>query len=66
MFIFLRDHKLYAKLSKYSLFKIEVHYLGHVVSKAGIAVDPKNIRAIMEWVAPKYVYEVRSFIGSEG
>jgi len=29
----LREHKLYAKLSKWSFFHIEVHYSGHVVSK---------------------------------
>jgi len=42
---------------------MEVHYLGHVVSKEGIASDPKKIRAIMEWVAPKNVDEVRYFMG---
>jgi len=40
-----------------------VHYLGHVISKEGITVDLENIRAIMEWVAPKNVDEVRSFMG---
>ena len=58
----LREHQLYAKLSKCSFFQSEVHYLGHVVSKEGIAVDPKKIRAIMEWLAPKNVDEVRSFM----
>ena len=35
--------------------------MGHVVSKEGIAVDPEKIRTIMEWVAPKNIYEVRYF-----
>ena len=43
-----REHLLYAKLSKCSFFWTEVHYLGHVVSKDDIAVDPEKIRAIME------------------
>ena len=59
----LREHKLYAKLNKCSFFQNEVHYLGHVVSNECIAIDPKKIRAIMEWVAPKSVDEVRSFMG---
>jgi len=42
---------------------MEVHYLGHVVSKDGITVDLENIRAIMEWETPKNVDEVRSFMG---
>jgi len=62
----LREHQLYVKLIKCSFFQTEVHYLGHVVSKEGIAVDPKKIRAIMEWVAPKSVDEVRSFMGLVG
>lgn len=45
----LREHQLYAKLSKFIFFQIEVHYLGHVVSKKGIIVDPKKIKATMEW-----------------
>jgi len=40
--------------------------LGHVVSKEGMAVDSKNIRAIMEWEAPRNVDEVRSFKGLVG
>jgi len=62
----LREHKLYANLSKCSFFETEVHYLGHVISKEGIAVDPERIRAIMEWVDLKNVDEVRSFMGLEG
>ena len=46
--ILLRENHLYAKLNKFSFFQTEVHYLGHVVSKEGIVVDPKTIRVIME------------------
>ena len=46
---FLRQHQLYVKLKKFSFFEIEVAYLGHVVSKEGITVDPKKIKDIMEW-----------------
>jgi len=62
----LREHQLYAKLSKCIFIQTEVHYLGHVVSKKGIGVDTEKIRAIMEWVALKSVDEVRSFMGLVG
>ena len=62
----LRAHQLYAKLNKCSFFYIEVHYLGHLVSMEGIAVDPEMIRDIVEWVAPKDVDEVRYFMGLVG
>jgi len=44
----LREHQFYAKLRKCSFFQTEVHYLGHVVSMEGIAMDLEKIRAIME------------------
>jgi hypothetical protein len=59
----LREHQLYAKLSKCSFYQKEIHYLGHIISEDGIAVDPEKIEAIREWSAPKNVTEVRSFMG---
>ena len=45
----LREHQLYAKLSKCSFYQKQIHYLGHIISKDGITVDPKKIEAIREW-----------------
>jgi hypothetical protein len=36
----LREHRLYAKLSKCSFYQKQIHYLGHIISKDGIVVDP--------------------------
>eukprot|EP00253_Pinus_taeda_P033613 PITA_33613 len=58
----LSEHRLYFKLSKCNFSQSEVHYLGHVVSKEGITADLEKIRAIMEWVAPKSMDEVRSLM----
>jgi hypothetical protein len=62
----LREHKLYGKLSKCSFYQSRIHYLGHVISGEGIAVDPTKVEAIMEWPAPMNVTEVRSFMGLAG
>ena len=62
----LREHQLYAKLNKCSFCQTKAHYLGHVVSKEGIKMDPKNIRFFMEWEAPRNVDKVRSFMGLSG
>ena len=35
----LREHKLYAKLSKCDFYKDMIHYLGHIISDEGISVD---------------------------
>jgi hypothetical protein len=50
-----RKHKLYAKLSKCSFYQKKIHYLGHIISTEGIAVDPENIEAIRGWPMPKNV-----------
>ena len=44
----LKEHKLYAKFSKCEFWLSQIRFLGHVVSKEGIVVDPEKIRAIME------------------
>jgi hypothetical protein len=36
----LREHQLYAKLNKCSFYHKKNHYLGHIISEEGIAVDP--------------------------
>ena len=59
----LREHHLYAKLRKCSFYQKKIHYLGHIISNDGIAMDPEKIEAITEWSAPKNVTEVRSFMG---
>jgi len=58
----LREHKLYGNLSKLLFYQSRIHYLGHVISNNGIIVDPTKFEAIMEWLAPTNVPEVRSFM----
>ena len=51
------------KPSKCDLFKQQINYLGHVVSKEGVSTDPEKIKAVTEWSQPTTVTEVRSFLG---
>ncbi|EOX93994.1 DNA/RNA polymerases superfamily protein [Theobroma cacao] len=62
----LRERQLYAKFSKCEFWLKEVVFLGHVVSGAGIYVDPKKIEAILQWEQPRTVTEIRSFLGLAG
>ena len=62
----LRKEQLYAKLSKCEFLLNEVSFLGHIVSKEGIQVDPKKIEVVVEWKPPRNVTEVRSFLGLVG
>ncbi|KAL0549941.1 hypothetical protein IC582_014436 [Cucumis melo] len=62
----LRDNKLYAKFLKCEFWLKQVSFLGHVVSKAGVSVDPAKIEAVTSWTRPSTVSEVRSFLGLAG
>ena len=62
----LREHQLYAKFLKCEFWLDQVIFLGHVVSKDGIHVDPKKIEAVIDWPRPTTVTEVRSFLGLAG
>jgi hypothetical protein len=42
----LRENQLYAKLSKCSFYQKWIHYLGHIISEEGIAMDPEKIKPI--------------------
>ncbi|XP_027169138.1 uncharacterized protein LOC113768828 [Coffea eugenioides] len=44
----LRDHQLYAKFSKCEFWLEKISFLGHVISKEGITVDPAKVEAVAE------------------
>ncbi|KAJ9539243.1 hypothetical protein OSB04_031976 [Centaurea solstitialis] len=58
----LKVEKLYAKFSKWEFWIREVHFLGHVVNKEGIHVDPAKVEAVKKWEAPKTPTEIRQFL----
>jgi hypothetical protein len=62
----LPENKLVGKLSKFSFYQSKKHYLGHVTSDEGNAVNPAKVEAIMEWPVPMNVPEVCRFMGLEG
>ncbi|XP_070010066.1 uncharacterized protein [Nicotiana sylvestris] len=62
----LREHQLYAKFSKCEFWLDSVAFLGHVVSKDGIMVDPKKTEAVQKWPRPTSPTEIRSFLGLSG
>nr|CAE05256.2 OSJNBb0115I09.18 [Oryza sativa Japonica Group] len=51
----LREHQLYAKLSKCEFWLSEVKFLGHVISAKGVAVDPETVTAVTDWNL-KYIF----------
>jgi hypothetical protein len=62
----LREHQLYAKLSKCEFWLKEVSFLGHVISKGGVSIDPSKVKDVLNWKAPQNVSEIQSFLGMAG
>ena len=62
----LKENQFYAKMSKCTFGKEEVSYLGHVISKEGVKVDPEKIKSITEWPNPTNISKLRGFLGLTG
>ncbi|KAL0298947.1 UNVERIFIED_CONTAM: Transposon Ty3-G Gag-Pol polyprotein [Sesamum radiatum] len=59
----LREHELYAKVSKCSFAQETISFLGHIVERGRIRIDPKKVQAIEEWRPLSNVHDLRSFLG---
>ena len=62
----MREYKLYAKLKKCEFWLDRDHFLGHVVTKDRISVEPTKVEAIVNWPRPTTMIEVKSFLGMVG
>jgi hypothetical protein len=62
----LRENRLYAKLSKCEFWMKQVAFLGHIISKGGISVDPSKVQYVLSWSAPTSVSDIQSFLGLAG
>ncbi|RVW14225.1 Retrovirus-related Pol polyprotein from transposon 412 [Vitis vinifera] len=59
----LKDKQLYAKLKKCEFWLDKVSFLGHMVTKDGISIDPGNVDVVSNWRRANTVTEIRSFLG---
>ena len=60
----LAENGLKVSPKKCHLFQDQVTFLGHVVSRDGVATDPEKVEAIKSWPSPKNIKEVRAFLGT--
>nr|XP_027062987.1 uncharacterized protein LOC113689412 [Coffea arabica] len=56
----LREHQLFAKFSKCEFWLESVAFLGHIISKDGLAVDPAKVEAVAKWKQPENPTECES------
>ena len=59
----LRESGLKVKPSKCHLLRERVPFLGHIISREGVATDPGKVQAVTSWPIPTSKSEVWSFLG---
>ncbi|MCO5615010.1 hypothetical protein L7F22_069298 [Adiantum nelumboides] len=63
VFEMLRKERVGVNEKKSELFMEEIHFLGHIVSKDGVRMDPTKIKAIQDWPEPVNLHGVCNFLG---
>lgn len=54
---------LFSKASKCEFGLTEILYLGHVIGANGVKVHQEKIQAIIDWLSPRNVLNLRGFLG---
>ncbi|KAF0899228.1 hypothetical protein E2562_015574 [Oryza meyeriana var. granulata] len=62
----LHHHRLFVKRSKCAFGVGSISYLGHVITEAGVAMDPAKVQAVCDWPQPRSARAVRGFLGLAG
>ena len=60
----LKRQKLLENLKKCEFARQSLVYLGYVIGGGELKIDPSKMEAIMKWLVPTNITEVRSFIGA--
>lgn len=60
----LKKEQLFLKMSKCEFEKTSLVYLAHIVGGGVLNIDPSKFSVIGNWLIPKSVTEVRSFLGA--
>ena len=59
----LRKASLYAKAEKCKFHSESVEYLGYILSPSGLTMSDDKIKIIQDWLEPKKVKNIQSFLG---
>ena len=59
----LHENGLYTHLDKCHFSEDTVEYLGFILSKERLKMDPSKVQTIQDWPEPRKVKDVQSFLG---
>ncbi|KDR23651.1 Retrovirus-related Pol polyprotein from transposon 17.6, partial [Zootermopsis nevadensis] len=62
----LRECNIKIEPDKCEFLKVELNYLGHIVTANGVKPDPKKINAVSDFPTPKTQKDIKSFLGLAG
>jgi hypothetical protein len=57
----LQDHRLYAMLNECVFWLKQAAFLGHIISRGGIFIDPSKVQDVLSWICRQFL--VFSWIG---
>ena len=66
VFEIIKENELMINLEKCNFFKEKVELLGHTLSINGISPIQDKIKVILEWIPPKNITQLQSFLGAVG
>ncbi|KAJ1036048.1 hypothetical protein NDA18_000195 [Ustilago nuda] len=59
----LRNHRLFAKLSKCEFHTTMVEFLGYIIKPSGVEMDPEKVRTVKEWPMLESIHDIQRFLG---
>lgn len=59
----LQANNLFCKPEKCEFFKETVEYLGLIIGKGTVAMDPAKVEAMTQWPEPQRVKDIQAFLG---
>ena len=54
---------LYVKLEKCVFHQPQVEFLGYIISRKDLSMDPKKIQTYTKWKKPTIIWDVQCFLG---
>ena len=59
----LHKHGLFACVDKYEFHSNTVEYLSYILSPEGLQMSSDKVKTILEWLEPRNVKDIQSFLG---
>ena len=62
----MKKHSFFIKTTKCDFGKLELEYLGHIMTNHDVKTDGKKIEAMVAWPQPTNITKLRGFLGLKG